>query len=169
MRSAVANSGTPMCSIWVALSNQRAPPSPARTRPPQLVTIAWKDSRATASIWRACVAKPNVRRTRGATCTVASRIGVSPASARRAPRRRPGARGVVREAKPEVREREHAQGNADPQEAVRRGGSPAVRSDACSSRPASIPSKARPALSCRRDPAASPAPTAPTSRPRTPG
>ena len=38
----------------------------------------------------------------------------------------PGARGVVRQAKPEVREREHAQGNADPKEAIRE------RSEPCS-------------------------------------
>ena len=45
--------------------HQRAPRSGRRRAPPQLVTIVRNDSRAIASICRARVARPNVRRTRG--------------------------------------------------------------------------------------------------------
>ena len=65
MRSVVAMSGTPMCAIGIPLTTRNAAVA-ASTRPPQPVTIAWKDSRAIASVWRARVAAPNVRRTRAA-------------------------------------------------------------------------------------------------------
>ncbi|HYP29967.1 MAG TPA: hypothetical protein VE262_24880 [Blastocatellia bacterium] len=48
----------------------------ARAGPPQPFTITRNDSRAMASIWRARVAGPNVRRTRG-TATGALRAGAA--------------------------------------------------------------------------------------------
>ena len=92
-------------------------------KPPQLFTIAWKDSRATASIWRAWVAteRPLDLSARH------SRYGRAMRSCRRVRGSRarismPDASGMVRETKPEVRKREHAQRDADPQDAVRRAG-----------------------------------------------